>query len=70
MFDCPLLDLARIAIGATVVLAAITDALMEPLLIITLELLVQDDPTDPRAALFRVLGFSFSAIVVALGGHR
>src|SRR2546428_7589555 len=32
---------------------------MEPLLVVALELVVQDDPIDPRAALFQALRFAF-----------
>jgi hypothetical protein len=55
----PLLDLAAIAVGMAVVVITVAIALVEPRLVLTLELVVEDDAIDPRAALFQALGFTF-----------
>ena len=59
----PFLDLVRVAIGVAVVVVAVAIVLMEPLLVVALELVVQNDPIDPRAALFQALRFAFESPV-------
>ena len=42
-----------------VVVVSVAIALVKPLLVVALELVVQDHPIDPRAALLQALGFAF-----------
>jgi len=56
---CPLFDFAAVAIGVSVVVITVAIALVKPGLILTLELVVQDDAIDPRTALFQALRFTF-----------
>jgi hypothetical protein len=51
MFAGPLPDLFRRSIGVAVVVLAVPIALVQPLLVLTLELVVEDDPLDAGAAL-------------------
>src|SRR5206468_12015860 len=55
----PRLDLAAIAVGMAVVVITVAIALVQPRLVLTLELVVEDDAIDPRAALFQALCFTF-----------
>jgi hypothetical protein len=55
----PLLDFVLVAIGASVAVAAIPVALVQPGLILTLEFVVEDDSPDACAALLKALGFTF-----------
>jgi hypothetical protein len=59
VFAGPFLDLVWVAIGMAVVVVSVTIALVKPLLVVALELVVQDHPIDPRAALLQALGFAF-----------
>ena len=51
MFVCPLANLIRRAIGVAVVVVAVAVVLVKPALILALELVVEDDAIDVRAAL-------------------
>lgn len=46
VLQCPLLDLSSVAIRVAVVIITVAIALVEPLLVFTLELVVEDDPLD------------------------
>lgn len=60
---CPLLDVALVAIGMTVVVVAVTIALVQPLLVITLELVVQDHSFDPCSTLLQAFGLTFEGTI-------
>ena len=55
----PPLDLAAIAVGMAVVVITVAIALMESRLVLTLQLVVEYDAIDPRAAPFQALCFTF-----------
>ena len=55
----PFFDLARVTVGVAVVVVAVAIALLQPPLVSALELAVQDDAIDARAALFQPLGLTF-----------
>ena len=59
MSESPFLDLVWVAIGVAVVVVAVAIALMEPLLVVALELVVLDHALDSRAALLQALRFTF-----------
>src|SRR5712691_1827793 len=50
-FMCPVSNLSRIAIGMAIVVVAVTVVFVEPLLIVPLELVIEDDAIDARASL-------------------
>jgi hypothetical protein len=54
----PFLDLVRRAIGPPIGIASVPISLMQPLLVLTLELVVEDDPIDACAALPEAAGFT------------
>ena len=55
VFERPFLDLPRVAIRVAVVVVAVPIALVQPLLVLALELVVQDDAFDVRVALVQAL---------------
>lgn len=50
VFECPCLDLSRVAVRMAVVVVAVAIALTQPLLVLALQLVVQDDALDVRVA--------------------
>ena len=54
----PFLDLVRFAIGPTIAVVTVPITLVEPLLVLTLELVVEFDAVNACAALREALGFS------------
>src|SRR5947209_5552721 len=56
---CPFADLFVGSIGVAIVVGAITIALMEPALVLALELVVEDDPFHAPAAVSQALCFAF-----------
>ena len=54
----PFLDLMRVAIGPTIAVVTVPITLVEPLLVLTLELVVEFDAVNACAALHEALGFS------------
>ena len=59
VFKCPVFDLARVAIGVAVVVLALMIMLVQPLLVLALELVVQHDSFDACVTLFQALRFAF-----------
>jgi hypothetical protein len=59
----PLFDLVLVAVGVAVVVAAVTIVLVQPLLVITLDLVIQDDTIDACATLFQPLRFTFEGSI-------
>src|SRR5438067_9062386 len=59
----PFLDLMCIAIGVAVVVVAVAIARVQPLLVVALELVVEDDAIDARAALPQAFGFAFEGAI-------
>jgi hypothetical protein len=55
VFVGPLFDLSRIAIGVAVVVLTLPVARVQPLLVLTLELVVEDHPLDARVAFLETL---------------
>src|SRR2546425_1808761 len=55
----PLLDFVLIAIRASVTVAALPIALVQPPLVLTLEFVVEDDSLDACAALLKAFCFTF-----------
>jgi hypothetical protein len=58
VFVRPFLDLVRVAIGPTIAIVTVPITLVEPLLVLTLELVVELDALDMRAAVCQPLGFA------------
>jgi hypothetical protein len=58
VLERPGLNLFRVAIGMAVVVIAVAIPLVEPLLIVALELVVEYDAIDARAALLEAFGFT------------
>ena len=56
VFERPLFDLPLVAIGVSVVVVAVAIPLVQPLLVLALELVVQDDALDARVAFVEALG--------------
>src|ERR1700682_4035133 len=54
----PFLDLVRLAIGPAIRIVAVPISLVAPLLVLTLELVVECDAVNACAALRKALGFS------------
>jgi hypothetical protein len=54
----PFLDLVRLAIGPAIRIVAVPISLVQPLLVLTLELVVEDDAIDARPAVSEALGFT------------
>jgi hypothetical protein len=59
VLERPLCNLARVAIGMSVVVGMIAIVLMEPPLVVALELVVEHDAFDACAALLEAFGFTF-----------
>jgi len=59
VLPCPLLDLSLVAIGASIAVAPIPVALVQPPLVLTLEFVVEDDSLDACAALLKAFCFTF-----------
>jgi hypothetical protein len=59
VFQRPLADFSRGAIRVAVVVVALAIPLVQPLLVVTLELVVENDVIDTRAALVKTLGLTF-----------
>lgn len=59
----PFLYLVRVAIGVTVVIVAVAIAFVQPLLVVALELVVQDDAIDAGAAVLQALRFAFERAI-------
>ena len=57
VFERPVADFVCGAVRVAVVVVAVAIALVQPLLIVTLELVVEDDAIDTRAALQQAFGF-------------
>jgi hypothetical protein len=55
----PFLDLVWVTIGVAVVVVAVAIVLVEPLLVVALELVVENDAIDARPALVQALCFAF-----------
>src|SRR5262249_46576256 len=55
MFACPVADLVRSSIGMSVVVVVVTVALVQPTLVLALELVVEHDSIDAHAALQQAL---------------
>ena len=55
VFERPLFDLPHIAIGVAVVVLALPIALVQPLLVLALELVVEDHTFDARVAFFEAV---------------
>src|SRR5713101_185934 len=58
VFVRPFLDLVRVAIGPTIAVVTVPITLVEPLLVLTLELVVEGHPIDACPALREAFGFS------------
>jgi hypothetical protein len=54
----PFLDLVRLAIGPAIRIGAVPISLVQPLLVLTLELVVEDDAIDARPTVSETVGFS------------
>src|SRR5438094_587132 len=54
----PLFDLGKVSIRPTVAVGATAIALLQELLVLALQLVVQDNAFDPRAALLEALGLT------------
>ena len=63
MLAGPLFDFVLVAVGVAVVIVSLTIALVQPALIFTLELVVQNDSIDSRAALLQALRFAFEGAI-------
>jgi hypothetical protein len=59
VFERPAVDFLVRAVRMAVVVIAITIALMQPPLVLTPKLVVEDDPLDIGATLLEALGFAF-----------
>jgi hypothetical protein len=55
VFERPIFDLPRVAIGVAVVVLALLVARVQPLLILALELVVEDHALDARVAFLEAL---------------
>jgi hypothetical protein len=58
VFVRPFLDLVRVAIGPAISIVVVPISLVEPLLVLTLELVVEDDAIDACLALREAPGFA------------
>src|SRR5207253_2063738 len=56
VLERPLFDLARVAVWMAVVVVVVSIALVQPLLVLALHLVVEDDPVDLDVADFQTLG--------------
>jgi hypothetical protein len=63
VFECPLLDLSRVAIWMAVVVVAVPIPLVQPLLVFTLHLVIQDDAVDVCVACVEPLGYAQIGLV-------
>ena len=59
MFARPLANLLGRSIGVAVVVVTVPITFVEPLLVLMLELVVEEDAIDARAALRQTLGMAF-----------
>lgn len=59
----PFFDLVLVAVGMAVVVVAVPIPLVQPLLVVALELVVQNDPIDARVALLQTLRFAFEGAI-------
>jgi hypothetical protein len=58
VFECPVTDLFRCAIGMPIVVVAVPIPFVEPLLVVALELVVEQHAIDTRAALVKAFRFT------------
>jgi hypothetical protein len=59
----PFLDFVLVTVEVAVVVGAVAIALVQPFLVLTLELVVENDAINPRAPLFQVCRFAFERAI-------